>query len=716
MTRIFGLSLVQHLFGGLLICMLALAIYGHTFDNPFVFDDLANIPNNRYVRLEKFDLGQLYDVAFHGQSSTRPVAHVSFALNYYFFGGYNLPAFHIVNLVIHVVSSLLVSLLALVTFRRMAKADTFFRGKDDQLLGWLALFSGCLFVAHPLQTQSVTYLVQRMTSMAVMFYLAALLCYIFGRTSDGKKGRWCWWLFGLSCWILSLGTKQIGVTLPFAIFLYEWYFLQDLSLAWLKRSAKYFAAGFLVAAVVATIYMATRDFTFSGYQYRDYTMAERVLTQMRVVMFYVSLVFYPHPGRQSLIHVFETSHSLFDPKTTFLSLLAIVALVGFAVGIAKRWRLLSFAIIWFFLQLALESSIIPLEMAYEHRLYLPLVGVVIAVPWLLHRATAGRAWGSAVAILVILLLASATYVRNQVWEDKVTFWSDVIEKNPDGDARSYNNRGSAYEERQEYDLALRDHERAIELDRGNPIRYHTRASCFFNWGKYEEAVKGLSQTIDLDSRLEGPKTYSKDWISLVYAHRGTAYGRLQRSDLAIRDLLKALEMDPKLVLAYEALGAVYGDQGKYDEAVANLSRAIELVPRDAFVVQNRGILYQKWGKYEEAAQDYKKAISLQTDFFPAYVRLARLLASCPDSKHRNGREAVRLALEACKLTGEREYSSLAALAAAYAELGDFGAAIQWQRKALVLTPSAQYKEAAAALNGYQNGQPYREQVPGKTRI
>ncbi|REK27734.1 MAG: hypothetical protein DWQ42_07155 [Planctomycetota bacterium] len=699
-----GLSIGQGLLGIAGLTLLAVVSYGHTLDVPFTFDDLGNIQQNRFVRLETFDPEQLYNVAFRSQSSTRPVAYISFALNYYLFGE-DVRGFHLVNITIHVMNGALVSLLALVAYRQWLRRDNAREtDAEDPAIFWLALLAGGLFVVHPLQIQAVTYLVQRMTSLAVTFYLGALLAYVAGRRTPSTGRQLAWWLGGLVLWGLALGTKQIAVTLPLAVALYEWFFLREptgrgVARRWpILTTAVLLGFAVLICLVAGIIYMSFQGFRFPGYEVRDYTPWQRVLTQFRVVLFYLGLVFWPLPSRLNLLHDFSTSRSLLDPPTTLLAFLSLTTLFVAALGLARRVPLVSFAILWFFLQLALESSVVPLEMAFEHRLYLPLVGICLAVPWLLRAVLRQPVWQLVVGVVLLGLLARATYVRNEVWRDPVRLWTDVIDKNED-DARAYNNRGSAYESRGEFAKALADHERSIELEPTNPMRHYSRAVCLFNWGKLEEALADFSKSLQLFERAGKP---DGRW-TFAYESRARTYYRLGRLQEAFADLDAAIALAGNPVTTLQFRGELHQASGNSEAAIRDFSEVIVLTGGSGELFELRGSAREAVADFAGALVDYERAIQAEPRMAGAYLALAKLLLSCPEDC-RDPQRALDVAREACERTNWKDGEALAVLAAAHAALGDFAQAIQRQVEAMEHTSVDQLEVRRATLSAYSRGE------------
>ena len=716
------------------IAVLGLVIYSNTFNVPFIFDDANNIIENEQIRVTEIDLGQFYDAAFKSRAP-RPVAFFSLALNYYF-GGLEAVGYHWVNLIIHIANGVLVYFLASHTYR------LFWGGNSGQLdssnsstVGWLSLFAACLFVAHPLQTQAVTYIVQRMTSLSALFYLLALLLYVYGRLSYVRQTRWLLWAGCVGAGLLSLGSKQISITLPVVILLYEWYFFRDLNREWGMRSLKYLFAIVVVLGVVALLFLGTSPIEHleKGYSYRDFTVGERVLTQFRVVVWYLGMILLPLPSRLNLLHSVTTSHSLFDPITTLFSAAILLALVALAVYMARRQRLLSFCIFWFFITLSVESSIIALEMVYEHRVYLPMFGLAMVVPVLLQRILAKQhVVAAALACLVIISLGYSTYARNQVWQDSVTLWSDVIAKTPDSsrghvelghvyrregkldaavleytkaidvepdEGKIFKHRAIVYSGLREFDLAMADFNQAIDLKPDDPEAYTGQGRIYRMLGKPRLAIDSYSQAIEVD-----------ELFSMAYNNRGTVYQSLGDYSLALDDYSKAIELKPLYAPAYYSRGLVHSKMGDHSQALADYGKTIELDENYFGAYNSRGDIYQQQGKQKLAITDYMKALALQPEIQSAHENLAWLLASSFESTLRNGRQAVAHAKKACLLSNWKKASSLDALAAAYAEEGNFSEAIRWMSKALQAAP-ALLPEMQHRLELYQTNQPYRQKLP-----
>ena len=361
----------RHLVAAGLIAGVALLAYSNTFSAPFHFDDWPNIVQNPLIQIKvlTFDrIWQLITVVY--EDNLRVFSYLTLALNYYF-GELNVLGYHLVNFIIHVASGIFLYWFLILTFQLPSLKE-----KYGSVSYKVALFTSLIFISHPIQTQSVTYIVQRMASMAGMFFLLSMALYIKGRISHGKA-RFFYFGGMISSYLLGVFTKENVAILPFFIALYEFYFFQNLGLTPKGKNILFaLVAGLVVLGAFGFALWGKRyiNVIIEGYQYRTFTMSERVLTQFRIVLYYLTLLIYPHPSRLNLDYDFPISRTILDPPATLISIFIIAGLIGYGIWTAKKRPVISFCILWYFGNLAIESSIFPLEMVYEHRLYLPAVG------------------------------------------------------------------------------------------------------------------------------------------------------------------------------------------------------------------------------------------------------------------------------------------------------------------------------------------------------
>jgi Flp pilus assembly protein TadD len=348
-------------------------------------------------------------------------------------------------------------------------------------------------------------------------------------------------------------------------------------------------------------------------------LAQRLLTQPRVVLFYLSLIFYPHPGRLNLDHDFSLSFSFLDPPSTSVSLIVISALCIAAIFLAKRHRLMSFGILWFLGNLVIESSIIGLEILFEHRLYLPSMFLMVALVHLL--LTRIHPKGLVVGILLALgtICTVWTYQRNLVWADPVLFWEDTIRKSPEK-PRAYNNLGIVLFGKGQYQAAADAFREAIIRGPRTPKPNYNLASALIRMGRLDEAAEQLEITL-----RRAPANH--------LAHNNLALVRLLQGRLedAEKHFRSAIRIKPDYTNAYSNLGALMRRQGKLEEAIAYLETAIELDPGYAEAYNNLGYTLKQQGKLKTAVAHFEKALDLAPGYQMAQKNLeeTRALLEAP---------------------------------------------------------------------------------------
>ena len=609
-----GYHAIYHLVSLCFIAVLCSIIYSNALNGPFVFDDLDNIQNSRFIRLTELNPAGLHDAAFKGLHSARPLAKISFALNYYF-GKYDVTGYHLVNIAIHLINGILVYFLALLTFRQLfnTRANTEKRAPEFSIT-LISLFAACIFVAHPVQVQSVTYIVQRMNSMAAMFYFLSLLLYILGRHCETPGRRWSLWSGCLCAGIMALASKQNAATLPVIILLYEWYFFRDLDIQWLQQNIRYIAGLIVVLIIIAAIYLGDNPAgrILGDYNIRDFSIGERVLTEFRVIVFYISLVFFPSPGRLNLLHDITVSRSLMDPPATLLSFLFLCGLFVLAIFLARRERLVSFCILWFFINLVIESSVIGLELVFEHRLYLPMFGIALVSSYLLFSLLSGKPrMLIACSIFLVALLGTGTFIRNQVWANDLALWSDVVAKNQNS-YRAHINLGLALNQRGNKTDAIIQFRKALSLNPYSSSAHNDLGIVLKDTGHLDEAIAQYYEALQYNS------AYAEAHYNL-----GIAYSEQGHNQLAINHYLDAIKIDPYYTKAHFNLGNTLARQGDQEKAIYHYRKVIEQDRESADAHNNLGIALADQGKLDEAIMQFNETIRINPQYVPVYFNLGR---------------------------------------------------------------------------------------------
>ena len=554
----------------LAIIIAGIIAYSNSFDCTFHFDD-ANIFKDNIT------MGS----ANYGEGvrawPSRPIGILTFALNYEIHK-LDLWGYHFVNLLIHLTNALLVWWLTWLTFSTPVMKDT----EISRYKTTVAFLTGMLFVTHPLATQAVTYIAQRFASLATLFYLLSLILFVRGKLWQGD-GKIAWGLFSGSmiCALLGILTKEIVFTLPFAMLLYHYCFLQ--ADPW-KMEIK--DKGIIIPAItfilVSVTLFSVRHVSLNtfntvqpgqGYAY-SISMKEYFLTQFSTLLTYLRLFFLPI--HQNLDYDYPVSTSFFQLKT-FLSFSLLAGILAGSVLLFKKYRLISFGILWFFLTMSVESSIIPISqnVIFEHRTYLSGFGFFLAFTGAFFYFFKEKYLN--IAIIIILTIAAIsttlTYQRNKIWKDEYTLWTDCVKKSP-RKARVHTNLGNAYT----------------------------------SLGKYQQAIEAQNEAIKLSPAYED-----------AYYNRGIAYGKLGQYQQTINDYTEAIRLKPDYVEAYYNRGIVYGkDLHQYQLAINDFDQAINLNPNHIKAYNNRGLSYDNLGQYQLAIDAFNKAISLKGDYADAY--------------------------------------------------------------------------------------------------
>lgn len=418
---------------------LAAAVYWSGLHGGFFFDDEANILQVEALRLDAISLKAWRDVLASGISgpSGRPVAQLSFALNHYFGSAFDPVAFKATNLAIHLAAGVLVFFLGL----RLLGANA--PQAPRRRLQVAALVLTALWVLHPLQLTTVLYVVQRMTSLSALFLFAAFLLHVQGREGGGRAGAvrlaLAWGLF----WPLSCLSKETGALFPLFALAWE-LILRRQALDRLDRFARVFAvlAGLTFAAGALYAALPAGKWLWAGYDFRPFTPVERLLTEGRALWFYLGLMLLPRLEAFGLYHDdIALSSGLLDPWTTLAAWAGLAGLAWLAWHARKKAPLFSFGIAWFFIGHLLESTVLPLELVHEHRNYVPLFGVLLALASALPPALAApglrKTLGLTLAATALAYCAFVTALRAHQFGEETRRSQIEVQHHPDSARAQY---------------------------------------------------------------------------------------------------------------------------------------------------------------------------------------------------------------------------------------------------------------------------------------
>ena len=611
-----------------------LTAYHNSFSVPFVFDDIPAIVENASIR-KLWPLGDVLAPGTHGGVTTsgRPVVNLSLALNHAL-GGSAVWSYHAVNLAIHLIAGL-----ALFGLVRRTLLTPGLRDRFGEAALPLAFCTAALWLLHPLQTESVTYVVQRAESLVGTLYLLTFYFFLRGTERDGS---WGWFLAAVACCTLGMATKEVMVSAPLVVLLYDRTFLSGtFRAAWVAQGRWHLA---LAATWVLLIFLvagtAGRGGTAGfGTMISPWTYA---LTQARAIATYLGLCLWPEPL------VFDYGLGTVRELTTVLpQALLVVALFATAVVLVVRRPAAGFVGVWFFALLAPSSSFVPVvtQTMAEHRMYLALASVVVAAV-LGAYALAGRRslW---VAGALAAACGVATVARNADYRSNLTIWADTAAKLP-GNARAHNNLGQAlflagriqdsvtsYREalrlqpnypETHYNLgvslaqlgdlpaAIAHYESALRLQPEYPAAHNNFANTLMKSGREPEALRHYEEALRLDPQF-----------GEAHGNLGNALLQTGRTADAMRRFERALELKPGSAEAHYNLGNAHAALNRMPDALAQYREALRLKPDYTDAQVNAGNALLQLGRLKEAVADYEKAVALNPAHADARFNLASAL-------------------------------------------------------------------------------------------
>lgn len=597
----FPLSSARIWFGAAVLGLAVLAAYAQTFTAPFIFDDIPAITQNPSIR----DLAAWKEILLPGGMNGagvagRPIINLSFAINYSI-SGEKVWSYHALNLLIHLGAGL--TLFGIVRRTLLGPRLRESHGADSFAL---ALGTAAIWSLHPLQTESVTCVVQRTESVMGLFYLFTLYAFIRSVEAPEKTTAW-----SVLCWVaclLGMVSKEVMVSAPLLLLLYDGIFVAGSpAVAWRIRGRRYLA---LTLTWIPLLLVMARSQGRGGTVGFGHGVSgwEYLLTQCHAVVLYLRLALWPHPLVLDYGMAVIRSVAAVWPQALLLVALA----VGSVVALIRRspWGFLG---AWFFVILAPSSSVLPLvtQTIAEHRMYLPLAAVVVAGV-IGIQAVAGRrtAW---VLTGLAILAGAGTYWRNDDYRSAEAIWRDTIAKQP-GNERAYYGLAMICDEQGRIAEAIADYETALKLKPDYANAHSNLAHDLVASGQMEEAVAHYEEVARLESKLADP-----------HIHLGALLVRLGRFDDAIREYGKVLQMLPSSGEDHFNLAQVYFRVGRLPEAIAQYESAVRLKPDVAEMHFRLGNARLKAEQFEAAVGDYREATRLDPRLYEAQMNLAGVL-------------------------------------------------------------------------------------------
>ncbi|HVP10303.1 MAG TPA: tetratricopeptide repeat protein, partial [Phycisphaerae bacterium] len=632
-------------------CIIILAgfvVYWSSLGHPFLFDDEEVITENAHVR-RLWPLSFAMGAPEQSAVSGRPLVSLSLAINYYC-NGLRPAGYRAFNVGMHVLAAL--ALLGIVRRTLISPRLAARFGADAT---WLASIVALIWLLHPLQTESVTYITQRSELMAGMFCLLTLYCSIRGFSSRHAA----FWFAGtvLACG-LGMLVKEVMVTAPLLVLLYDRTFDSGSFRQSLRRRPIFYAVMACTWIILGMLIASGPRSGSAGFGLEHLGPLDYAKSQPGVILHYLRLAFWP--DSLCLDYHWPVAEGI---TGVWMPTVAILAMVAVTIGLMVWRPPIGLLAAWFFITLAPTSSIVPiLDLAFEHRMYLPLaalgtmlvVAVYLLAQWIGQQRVSARRLVRALAALLgaatIAALGARTVQRNGDYRSPLTMWGDVLSKRPDN-PRAHNNLASylyghgqldqaiehlreALRLKPDYDMAhtnlavvLADHgdlEAALEHgDKAVALRpnwaevHKNRAYVLFARGDFEGAATAYRRALELEP-------------SYAAAHHGLASAllKLGRPEAAMDQYRLAIEFQPDNAEAHNDLGALLAKRGDNARAIRHYEMALELRPDWAEAHYNLGLAMASSGKFNEAAASYRRALRINPHYLQARFNLGNaLLAS-----------------------------------------------------------------------------------------
>jgi tetratricopeptide (TPR) repeat protein len=606
------------------LTLAALGAYWNSFDVPLLLDDNGSIGDNPSIR----HLGQIVDVLTppaDGMTAARPLLNLTLALNYAE-SGMSVRGYHVVNLLFHICAGL--ALLGIV--RRTLLLPGLGQRYGAAALP-LAAFAALLWTLHPLQTEAVTYISQRAESLMGLFYLLTLYGFIRSVTADSRN---CWLILSVTACLCGTATKQVMVTAPVLVLLYDRVFVSGSFRAALKSRRWYYmglaASWLLLGFLTHRSSLAAVSVGFqAGVSWPTYA-----LTELRVVTDYVKLAFWPHP----LVFDYGREILATDPLVVAPYALIIVVIL---VGVAIAWRrapTAGFLGCWFFLILAPTSTVVPIadQPMAESRMYLSLAAVVVLVTLVGYGLVRRRAF----VLLGIgaVALGALTVHRNQDYRSALGIWEDTVARNP-RTSRGHCNLGIILARMPgRLPDALAHYEEALRINPNYAEAHNNLALALAKMpGRLSEAMAHYEAA--LQAKPTDASAHNNFGLALAQMP-----GRLPE---AVAQFEEALRLKPDWAETHYNLAVILAKiPGRMPEAIAHYETAARLKPDFAGAHSNLAqVLAQMPGRLADAIAHFETAVRLEPDSFEARYNLSVALAKAPGRLPEaivHGEEAVRL--------------------------------------------------------------------------
>jgi len=610
-----------------------LLAYLNSFSGAFVFDDIKAIVANQHIR-NLLPLTESMSGPMESAVRDRPLVSLTLAINYAL-GDLGVWSYHAFNLLIHILTGLTLFGILRRTFLSRRLVARFAR----QATG-LAFASALLWIVHPLQTESVTYIIQRSESLAGLCYLLTLYCFIRGAGCTSPVGGvsnpdcrassievenlshrttspvyrmftpWLWFIGSFLFCALGMGTKSVMITAPLMVIVYDAVFISGSPRKALKNHWPFFIS--LVATGIIQILIILR--TDYG-DLKSLSPTAYLLTQPGVLLHLIRLSFWPHP--LCLDYGWPLAHSI---REILPPAILIGALLWATIwGLIKR-PALGFLGVWFFLILAPTSTILPLEdPIFEHRLYLSLAAfttlVVLVAYTLLNRIRSGKRriiLGCVLLISTTIILGYRTHIRNRIYQNPLVLWQSIVDQRPEH-ARGHYNLGFELSKSGRREAAIVEYREAVRLKPDYSDAYNNLGAALVEGGNALEAVRHYGQALRAKPQF---------WEARY--NMGVALSSLKKYREAEICFQEVIRIQPTFAPAHHRAAEELWKMDQLDQALPYYREAIRLNPAYRETLYNRGVELSNRGDREPALSIFQTILSVYPDYPPAIKAVRKL--------------------------------------------------------------------------------------------
>ncbi len=569
------------------IAVIGSLLYANSIGNVFVLDDFLTIKENESIRL-------LSNIPYFLKSYfRRSIFYISLTINYYFCK-LNPAGYHLVNIAIHILNSIILYLFLLILCRKRIFLSSLF---------YYAFIPSIIFLIHPIQANTINHIATRSITLCTLFYLLSLIFYVSGRESSKKNVKFTYYLLTFTSFLLCVGSKSIGFTVPIVIFIINKFFYSGENLSYFK-----WKKADILLFVLCGLFMAMIIYYGDVWQADYHSMINNLLTQTEVVARYVILMLFP----VGIVPEYNIPIKDGIDFNFIFWLIVIMIIIYHALKNFRKKILFSFSVVFYFITIAPSSSIIPRTVTMlMYRTYLPIIGFCIFCGYLMRMLMQKCSKKivqfclASLYFLILVVICGITIYQNNLYNSNINLWKRVNEKFPDNPV-SYFNIGTFLLKSNQIDEAIYNLEKSIELEKLYAKAHFHLGLAYQMKGMTEDAIKEYKTALSIK-----PYSMLMDVNFGIYLNLGNAY-------FEKKDFTNAANYYNKYIIEYRArpdvlnnLYHAYKAGGDYSNALSIINRAIMMDGENILYLLNRADLLVEMGEWERAENAYKEILLMK---------------------------------------------------------------------------------------------------------